>query len=126
MESGQAGAYLRRYILFNIGIVFLLFLIIQHASGVYTFLKGINYNPIHRKLGVVASSLGKFLAVGGMIIADWPQYLIIIGAVLAVLMTAFGTYKHFGGSKKNPNSGVKVSSSPTERQRSPPREVKRD
>ena len=61
-----------------------------------------------------------------MIIADWPQYLIIIGAVLAVLMTAFGTYKHFGGSKKNPNSGVKVSSSPTERQRSPPREVKRD
>lgn len=41
------------------------------------------------------SSLGKFLAVGGMILAKWPQPLIIGGTVLAVLMTAFGFFKHF-------------------------------
>lgn len=58
-------------------------------------LKGISYNPIHRKFGVVVSSLGKFLAVGGMIIAGWSQEIIIAGSFLAVLMTIFGIYKHF-------------------------------
>ena len=55
----------------HLGAVFLILVLLQHVGGVTTLLKGISFNPIHRKFGVVVSSLGKFLAVGGMIIAGW-------------------------------------------------------
>lgn len=58
-------------------------------------LKGIGYNPSHRKFGVLVSSLGKFIAVGGMIISGWPQWIIIASVVLAILMTVFAYCKHF-------------------------------
>lgn len=93
--------------------MFLFILTVQHASGVYTLLKGIGYNPIHRKLGVVVSGLGKFIAVGGMILAKWPQYLIISSVVLAVLMTGYTIFIHFGGAstKKETKSAVSESAS---------------
>jgi len=84
----------------------LVLLLIQHASGVYTLLKGIGYNPIHRKLGAIVASLGKFLAVGGMVLSGWPQHFIILGSVLAVLMSAFAINKNFG--KQTPKKESKV------------------
>jgi hypothetical protein len=91
-----------RYFFCDLGALFLVILFLQHVGGVTILLKGISYNPNHRKFGVAVSSLGKFLAIGGMIISGWSQEIIIASTILTILITIFATYKHFFEQKSSP------------------------
>ncbi len=73
-------------------------LVIQHIGGVSTLLKGIKYNPTHRKLGYVVSNLGRFIAVGGQIIAKADKTLLYASVAITVFLFVASTYKVFFAS----------------------------
>lgn len=116
---------------FYLGTIFLVLLIIQHIGGVSTLLKGINYNPQHRKFAVVVSNFARILGLFGLILAgEEKNTILLVGAIDALLLVG-SVYKVFiagGESKKTEKSTPAQNSASNEasRQRSPPRDVKRD
>ena len=74
-------------------------LVIQHASGVYTLLKGIKYNPTHRKLGFYVSNFGRILAVFGFVIANAEPWIIATSGAITVFLLIASTYKVFFANK---------------------------
>ena len=102
-------------------------MIIQHIGGVTTLLKGLRFNPSHRKFAIIVANLGRFLVVFGLILAKKEQTIIIGAAAIASILFVItvGYYRQY--SKAETSQAQRVSSSSqAERQRSPPRDVKRD
>lgn len=127
MEYHQARTYCRWYYFHNTGSLFLVLLLVQHIGGVLTLIKGMSSNPAHRKFGIIVSNLGRIISVFGLILAGQDQRLIIGAAVLALLMLVLSAKKLFGSQiKKASTSNQATPNTETDRQRSPPRDVKRD
>lgn len=101
-------------------------LLVQHVGGVLTLIKGMSSNPAHRKFGIIVSNMGRIIAVFGLILAQQDQRLIIGAATLAFLMFILTVKKLFSSKPKVSDPNQETSTTETGRQRSPPRDVKRD
>lgn len=126
MEYHQTRTHRRWYYLLNAGSLFLLLLLVQHVGGVLTLIKGMSSNPAHRKFGIIVSNMGRIIAVFGLILAQQDQRLIIGAATLAFLMFILTVKKLFSSKPKVSDPNQETSTTETGRQRSPPRDVKRD
>ena len=99
-------------------------LVVQHAGGVSTLLKGIKYNPTHRMLGFYVSNFGRILAFFGLVIANAEPWIIYTsGAITAVLLLA-STYKVFFAGKSTTPTTTKPAAGATanSRAKSPKRD----
>ena len=87
-------------------------MIIQHIGGVTTLLKGMRFNPSHRKFAIIVADLGRILVVFGFILAGAEQYIIMgSGAIASVLIIiTIGYYKQLSKathpSEKNKSKEV--------------------
>ena len=99
----------------------------QHVLGATALLKGVNFSPSHRKLAFIVANQGRFLVVFGMILAKKELYLTIGAATLTGLLFLATIKYYFELQKKLEGKPETVKKSGgAERQRSPPRDVKRD
>lgn len=99
----------------------------QHFYGVYLLLTGARFSPAHRKFAVLVTNSGRFITVFGMVLSKVDQNYIIGATVVALLLLAASVQKvFFAQGTKVAASATPSNSSGVARQRSPPRDVKRD
>jgi len=99
-------------------------MLIQHFYGVYILLNSQTFSPNHRKFAVVVTNLGRFVTIFGLILCGRDQIYIIGGGVLSVIMLVATIQKVF--LAKGTSTATPSSKKTAERERSPPRNAKRD
>ena len=90
-------------------------------------IKGERFNATHRKFAILVTNSGRFLVVFGLILAQKEQYLIVGSAAISlVLLVATIKYLIDLSGHTPPKKTPAKASGEAARQRSPPREAKRD
>lgn len=90
-------------------------------------MKGINFNPGHRKFAVLVSNFARLLGFFGLLLAGEERNTIILVGCIDAFLLVGSVYKvFFAGQNTKRKLEQPVPSNEGSRHRSPPRDVKRD